>query len=190
MVLDVYWDGTNIATHSSSGGDWRPESTNKSATLSTTRLEFEEVGTGDQLGTFLDAVSVEEVPGTCYIEIDIDIKPQSYPNCFNLNGNGVIPVAILGSADFDVSEIDVLTLTFAGMDVRLKGNGAVQCSVEDVSGDFTSPEGAPDGYPDLVCQFVDDPDTWAPDDGTATVEGELLDGTAFRGTDEICLRPE
>lgn len=129
----------------------------------------------------------------CALQVEIDIKPGSYPNCFNINGHGVIPVAILGSADFDVTHIDVTTLSFGGLDVRVKGNDNPQCSVEDVSGDFTSPEGAPDGYPDLVCQFMDDPDTWSPDDGTATLTGNLLpqyDGTPIVGTDEICLRPE
>jgi hypothetical protein len=30
------------------------------------------------------------------LRVPIDIKPGSYPNCFNNDGNGVIPVAILG----------------------------------------------------------------------------------------------
>lgn len=131
--------------------------------------------------------------GPCWLEVGIDIKPGSYPNCFNLNGNGVIPVAILGSAEFEVAEIDVSSLDFAGLDIRVKGNDKPQCSVEDVSGDFTSPEGAPDGYDDLVCQYVDDPTTWSPGDGTATLTGSLLPdygGTPIRGFDEICLRPE
>jgi hypothetical protein len=32
-------------------------------------------------------------------EVGIDIKPGSDPNCFNINGHGVIPVAILGSSE-------------------------------------------------------------------------------------------
>jgi hypothetical protein len=122
-------------------------------------------------------------------EVPIDIKPGSYPNCFNINGNGVIPVAILGSADFDVTQIDVDTLEFAGLEVRVKGNGIPQCSVDDVSGDFTFPEGAPDGIDDLVCQFVDDPSLWNPGDGEATLTGELFDGTLIEGTDNICIVP-
>jgi hypothetical protein len=124
------------------------------------------------------------------MQINIDIKPGSDPNCININGNGVIPVAILGSDDFDVSQIDVETLNFAGLGVRVKGNGNPQCSIEDVSGDFTSPEGAPDGYPDLVCQFVDDASAWVADDeATATLTGNLLDGTLFKGNDSICIVP-
>jgi hypothetical protein len=128
---------------------------------------------------------IVEVP----LDVGIDIKPGSYPNCMNVNGNGVIPVAILGSVALDVTQIDVNTLQFAGLDVRVKGNGAPQCSVDDVSGDFTSPEGAPDGMPDLVCQFVDDNASWSPYNGTATVTGELLDGTIIQGADEICMVP-
>ena len=117
--------------------------------------------------------------------IRIDIKPGSYPNAINKNGKGVIPVAILGSADFDVSQIKVSTLSFGGLVVRVKGNGQPQCSIEDVSGDFTTPEGAPDGYPDLVCQFIDDTTTWVVGDGEATLTGQLLDGTPFEGSDSI-----
>ncbi len=119
------------------------------------------------------------------IPITIDIKPGSYPNAINKNGNGVIPVAILGSADFNVTQIDVSTLSFEGMAVRVKGNDKPQCSIEDVSGDFTTPEGAPDGYLDLVCQFVDDTSSWTVGDGEATLTGLLLDSTPFEGTDSI-----
>jgi hypothetical protein len=114
------------------------------------------------------------------IEVGIDIKPGSFPNSFNINGNGVIPVAVLGSDTLDVTEIDLSTLSFAGLDVRVKGNGDPQCSVKDTNGD---------GHDDLVCQFVDDPDNWIPDDGTATLTGQLNDGTVFHGTDSINIVP-
>lgn len=124
------------------------------------------------------------------LEVDIDVKPGSYPNCFNINGHGVIPVAVLGSEAFDVAKINISTLQFNGLNVRVKGNDCPQCSVEDVSGDFTSPGGVPDGYPDLICQFVDNPTLWIPESGSARLRGELLDGTTIHGEDEICLRPE
>jgi hypothetical protein len=118
--------------------------------------------------------------------VGIDIKPGSFPNAININGNGVIPVAILGSAGFDVSQINISTLEFGGLAVRVKGNGKPQCSIEDVSGDFSGGlEGAADGFDDLVCQFADDPLLWVPGDNEATLTGELLDGTPFEGTDSI-----
>ena len=46
------------------------------------------------------------------IEVDIDIKPGSFPNSINPKSMGVVPVAILGSATFDVTDVDVNTLAF------------------------------------------------------------------------------
>lgn len=117
--------------------------------------------------------------GPC-VGIGIDIKPGSYPNCFNLNSNGVIPVAILGSSTFDATQVNLTTLSFNGLAVRVKGNGAPQCSVQNVNGD---------AYTDLVCQFIDDPSTWAGGTATAILRGNLSDGTLFAGSDEICIVP-
>jgi hypothetical protein len=122
-------------------------------------------------------------------EIRIDIKPGGYPNCFNIDGKGSVTVAILGNYWLDVTRINVSTLMFAGLNVQVKRNGSYRCTVEDVSGDFSNPEGAPDGYPDLVCQFEDDVCRWAPDNDTATLTGELLDRTSIIGSDTICTRP-
>ena len=111
--------------------------------------------------------------------VNIDIKPGSDPNCFNVNGNGVIPVAILGSADFDVLDIDKASLSFAGLEVRMKGKKGPLCHAEDTNDD---------GISDLVCQFEDDPTTWTPDStAEATVTGTLFGGTPFEGTDFICV---
>ncbi len=110
----------------------------------------------------------------------IDIKPGSYPNCFNLNSNGVIPVAILGGSTFDATQVDPATLSFNGLSVRVKGNGAPQCSVQNVNGD---------AYPDLVCQFIDDPGAWIGGTATARLTGNLNDGASFFGSDEICIVP-
>jgi len=126
------------------------------------------------------------------IPVAIDIKPGSCPNAINKNGKGVIPVAILGGADFDVTQIDPVTLTFEGMGLGVKGNGAFQCSVQDVSGDFTTPEGAPDGHPDLVCQFVDDATTWPEGMEMAIVTGTLkaeFGAIPIEGSDSVKLAP-
>ncbi len=117
---------------------------------------------------------------SCY-QVMIDIKPGSDPNCFNINGHGVIPVAILGSADLDVTEVVPESLSFGGIEVRVRGNKGPLCSIEEVSGD---------AYLDLVCQFEDDPDMWQPDNGSAaTLTGTLSDGTSITGVDSICIVP-
>lgn len=60
---------------------------------------------------------------TTFIPVAIDIKPGSYPNSINLGSNGVVPVAIFGSATFDVGQIDYATINLANASVKLKGNG-------------------------------------------------------------------
>jgi len=118
--------------------------------------------------------------------VGIDIKPGSYPNSFNNDGHGVIPVAILGSASFDVSQVDVSTVRLEGLALRVKGNGAYQFSIKDVSGNFSNTmQGEPDGYPDLVCQFVDEDSVWNQGESIAAVRGNLSDGAPFMGRDSI-----
>lgn len=113
--------------------------------------------------------------------VSIDVKPGSDPNCFNINGHGVIPVAILGSQDLDVSNIDVTSLLFGGLEVRVRGNKGPLCSVELANGD---------SYLDLVCHFADDPSNWTVGEtDEASLKGTLLDGTDIEGTDSICVVP-
>jgi hypothetical protein len=71
----------------------------------------------------------------------IDIKPGTAPNRVNLRSEGVIPVAVLGKADFDVSTIDTATLRFGATGTEA---AAVQHALEDVNAD---------GYYDLITHF-------------------------------------
>ena len=89
-------------------------------------------------------------------------------------------MAILGSEDFDVSDVNTESLLFAGMEVRVRGNKGPLCSTEDVNGD---------SYPDLVCHFEDQPENWAGGDDTATLQGELNAGAIIEGHDSICIVP-
>ena len=125
-------------------------------------------------------VSPLGVPDTGEVAVDIDVKPGSEPNCINLNGHGVIPVAVLGSSSFDVANIDQNALSFGGLDVRFRGKKGPLCSFEDVN---------LDGIHDLVCHFEDDSDSWEAGEDEATLTGVLMDGTQIKGTDAICLVP-
>jgi len=110
--------------------------------------------------------------------INIDIKPGSDPNCFNNDGHGVIPVAILGSDTFVVTNVDTTTLTLDSQEVKTKGNGDPQTNIEDVNGD---------GFNDLVVKIIDTDGTYLVGTGTATLTGNLFDGTPIEGTDSICI---
>jgi hypothetical protein len=131
----------------------------------------------DSGGTILPALYFG---GDSILRVFVDIKPGSDPNCFNANGQGVIPVAVLGSESLYVSDIDQTTLSFGGADVRVRGNKGPFCGLEDVNSD---------GFDDIVCHFEDNPDYWEPGQDDATLSGKLLDGTEFEGTDSICIVP-
>ena len=129
-------------------------------------------------GRFLGGIVIQQVIS---ITVEMDIKPGSDPNCFNNDGNGVIPVAILGAADFDVTQVDPSTVQLEGLGVASKGkSGKLMAHVEDVNDD---------GFDDLVVQIEDVDGTFASGNGTATLTGNLYDGTPFEGSDDICVRP-
>lgn len=143
----------------------------------------------DEVRIYNRELSTEEIQnlykaglGCLLVTVNIDIKPGSDPNCFNINGHGVIPVAILGSADLDVMDIKTDdTLSFDGLKVRVRGKKGPLCSIEDSNGDE---------FLDLVCHFEDEPSEWvAGSNESATLAGELVDGTPIEGTDSICIVP-
>ncbi len=73
----------------------------------------------------------------------VDIKPGSFPNSVNLKSKGVLPVAILGTVDFDVNDVNIAKLMFGD-----PNSGAplspVRSAFEDVSDD---------GFEDLSLKF-------------------------------------
>jgi hypothetical protein len=86
------------------------------------------------------------------IAVVVDIKPGSCPNPLNVKSKGVLPVAILGSEDFDVNAVDVAS-------IRLAGVAPIRGSYEDVgapvidANDCNCTEDGPDGYLDLTLKF-------------------------------------
>jgi hypothetical protein len=92
------------------------------------------------------------------IPVPVDIKPTSCPNPLNTKGKGVLPVAILGTEDLDVTQIDpasvrlaeeVAPLRWAWEDVATPYEPFL--GKEDCYNNCTT-EG-PDGYMDLTFKF-------------------------------------
>jgi len=115
--------------------------------------------------------------------IEIDIKPWSDTNLIHPFARGVIPVAILGSEDFDVAEVDVTTLGFGP-------NGAPSVF------DLTNPwlywlahwDVNHDGQKDLLSYYQTQDTGISLGDTEACLTGETLDGVPIEGCDAIATR--
>ena len=91
-------------------------------------------------------LTLEKVaPPPPVIEVPVDIKPMSWPNPLNVRSRGVLPVAILGTEDFDVTQIDPAT-------ILLEGKAPLRWALEDV-GTADDPLAGPDGFTDLSLKF-------------------------------------
>lgn len=118
------------------------------------------VGLYDANKNFISAVTLVGASGANYgtatpaIQVAVDIRPQGCPNPFNPIARGVLPVAILGSANFDVTTVDPSS-------VKLQGVPALRSSIEDVATPFSGSlvdansctSAGPDGFADMVLHF-------------------------------------
>jgi hypothetical protein len=129
------------------------------------------------------------------IPVAIDIKPGSDGNPINLANQGVIPVTLFGSETFDVSQVDLSSIVFAGANVY-------HSSFQDMDGD---------GMLDLVLKFrtqdtnlrsvyesllatadtdtngVLDPDVSTHQLALVSLSGQTLLGEQFEGSDTADL---
>jgi 6-phosphogluconolactonase (cycloisomerase 2 family) len=106
------------------------------------------------------------------LEVAIDIKPGSDGNPINLRSRGIIPVAILGSAELDVADVLWAGVRF-GPDEAPPAHGGPH-ELEDVNGD---------GRLDMMVRFRTQDTGIICGDTEATLTGTLLDGMPFEGTD-------
>jgi hypothetical protein len=122
---------------------------------------------GTPSGSYLFTINAVDEVGVSYgeqvvsieviVELPVDIKPGSCPNPINLKDQGVVPVAILGKAGFDVGRIDPATvvLSRAGVPDVVR---PLRWAYEDVGTPFEGElcgchaKGA-DGYRDLTLKF-------------------------------------
>lgn len=131
-------------------------------------------------GAFAYFTDVESSTGNTFIaatsiEVEIDIKPGSFPNSINPDSKGIIPVAILTTADFDASTVDPDTVRFGP-----SGAWAVQWALEDVDSD---------GDDDMILDFLTQDTGIAAGDTEADLAGTNVDGWAIHGSDSVRTVP-
>ena len=145
----------------------------------TTNQRIQSIHVGRADGSASDRLYIEidnlTIGNSPVIGVSIDIKPGGIPNSINLTSSGNVPVAIYGTATFDVKAVDLATVTLAGARVISKKRGPM-ASVEDVDGD---------GIPDLVLHFSTRDLVLSAEDTEALLEGRTLDGRLFRGVDSV-----
>lgn len=108
-------------------------------------------------------------------EVQIDIKPGSYPNSINLGSQGVIPVAILTDVNFDATKVDPTTVRFGPAQAK-----PAKYALEDVDRD---------GDKDMVLHFKTQDTGLSADDTQATLTGKTRDGQTFAGSDSVRIVP-
>ena len=104
-------------------------------------------------------------------DIRIDIRPGTSRNVVNPRSNGMVPVALLGSADFDVQSVAVSSLAFNAQGSSTTSRARGQARLTDVNRD---------GYTDVVLNF--------PIQGTGVRVGDTqlcLYGSGFVACDNI-----
>ena len=143
--------------------------------------------------TFIDA----GVVATPALDVAFDVKPRVCPNTINTKAKGVLRAAILGAANFDVTEIDPET-------VRLEGVPPLRFDDRDVATPFVPFAGKEDpfdctdagrdGFRDIRLTF----DNRAISDAIGSASqgevrvlkmlGKLHDGTLISGEEVVVLR--
>jgi hypothetical protein len=148
---------------------------------------------GDGIETCIFETAAGEVTG-----VYLDVKPGSCPNPLNVKANlergkSVLPVAVLGTDDMDVRDINPMSVT-------LEGVSPARWSYEDVATPVHAPEDecdctdmGPDGYEDLTLKFLRSQlvtqlgDLVDRQTVVLTVSGLFYDGTEFTGSDCILI---
>jgi hypothetical protein len=115
--------------------------------------------------------------------VEIDIKPGGGPNPIKLSNKGVIPVAVLASDSFDVTDVDVTTLEFGpsgGNPAHDLTNPTVYADhLQDVNGD---------GFTDLVSHYRTQGTGISGGDTEACLTGQITGGVSIRGCDSVRVK--
>ena len=131
-------------------------------------------------GDYTLIISGVSLPQVLHINIDIKPGQGGAPAPINPKSKGVVPVALLGNAEFDPFKIDLKSLTFGP-----EGNEPSyrRCSSDpvDVNGD---------GRMDRVCHFDNEEAKFEKGDMEGVVKGKTTDGRQFEGRGLLKVVPE
>jgi hypothetical protein len=105
--------------------------------------------------------------------VQIDIKPETYPNSINLDSKGRVPVAVLTTDDFDATTVDPVTVEFAD-------TMPLRWTVKDVDSD---------GDLDLLFFFKTQELDLDSASTEATLTGKTFDLVNIVGTDTVNIVP-
>lgn len=94
-------------------------------------------------------------------KVALDIKPQSCPNPLSTSDSGSYPVAIVGTSDFDVFQIDTTKpIQLEGVSAQALSKGAIKDVATPFTGTITNPplaeqctKAGADGSQDLNLKF-------------------------------------
>jgi hypothetical protein len=104
----------------------------------------------------------------------IDVRPGSGVNPINPKSRGIIPVAILGSPEFSVVDLDRMTLLFGHC--GNEGAAGKNFRIQNVNGDE---------IPDLVSHFRTQDTNLSMGDTVACLVGATKDGKMVHGMDAV-----
>jgi hypothetical protein len=169
-------------------GGYVPEapSCEKHFRLFAMKLAASETVAGEKWYTYPDGVKtsyytvLEDRPALVVdfdpLPVDVDILPSDDPNLFTVNtlSKGRLPIEILASEDYDINQIDVTSISIAGVVFPVKEPKITDKVVIHVS------------RRDLILALgldLLDPGTLV----DVSVEGTLVTGTPFVGSDTIVL---
>lgn len=122
-------------------------------------------------------VSVQSVP-VAPVVVAVDIQPSLTPNLLNAQSQGLLPVAVLGSPAFSVTELDPSTITLSAPLVGLAATAnPALCQVVDVNRDQIA---------DLLC-YLDRAGSETPGVDAGILAALTKSGIPVKGSDALTV---
>ena len=130
------------------------------------------------VSAYIDEVEFFVNPGERKQIVAIAIAPLSRPDPSSADEHEIIPVVIYGSPTLDVSRIDISSLLLSGHNIKIIGIDNDMAIIDHVNNDT---------YPDLVVGFKDVNNGFLNDQSSATLIGNLSDGTTISGFADVTV---